>query len=363
MFEIIRNIILLLLLLTIIVSLHELGHLIAAKVFGVYCSEYSIGMGPKLYEKKFKETSFCIRAFPIGGFVAMAGDDNETGGTEDLDLPVERTMQGIAKWKRIIIMLAGIMMNILLAIFIYSMIIFSNGQYATDAKPVISEIMENYPAEQSELKVGDIITEVTFDNGAVLKPDSYSEISVFSSSYYDGLGPWHMKVLRDNNTLNIDVNPTYNEDEQRYVIGIVFSNEAVEIIDINFFNSFKYGFLYTIFVLKNVIVALVSLFKGIGLDNLSGPVGMYSIVSESVEYGFDYYIQIVALVSANIAMFNAIPLPIFDGGRVLLLFIEVIIGRPINKKVEEYIMSACVVILIMLMIFTTSNDIYKLLGR
>ena len=363
MFEIIRNIVLLLLLLTIIVSLHELGHLLAAKVFGVYCSEYSIGMGPKLYEKQFKETAFCIRAFPVGGFVAMAGDDNETGGTENLDLPIERTMKGIAKWKRIIIMLAGILMNIFLAIFIYSMLILSNGQYATEAKPIISEIKEEYPAAQSDLMVGDIITQIEFDNGAVLKPDSYSEISVFSSSYYDGNGPWHMIVLRNNERININVMPTYIEDEQRYVIGIVFSDEATNIIKINLFNCFKYGTEYTFFILKNVFTALLTLFKGIGLDSLSGPVGMYSVVSESVEYGFDYYVQIIALVSANIAMFNAIPLPIFDGGRVLLLLIEVLIGRPINKKVEEYIMSACVIILIMLMIFTTSNDIYKLIGR
>ena len=117
---ILKNLFLFALLLSVIVSIHEFGHLVAAKIFGVYCKEYSIGMGPKIFSKKGKETEYSIRALPLGGFVAMAGDNENALETsvDTTDIPFERTLPGIARWKRIIIMLAGIFMNMILAIFI-----------------------------------------------------------------------------------------------------------------------------------------------------------------------------------------------------------------------------------------------------
>ena len=361
--ETIKNIILFILLISIIVSLHELGHLIAAKIFGVYCQEYSIGMGPKLWSYKGKETEYCIRAIPLGGFVAMAGDDSSSLETpvDETNIPFERTLKGIAPWKRIIVMLAGITMNMLLAIFIYSMIILSSGQYVTGTKPVVASIVENTPAEKAGFKEGDVITKVSFENGLSVSPDTYYELIAFLSSY-DGNGPWTITVDRDSEKITYEFEPEYRQDEQRYIMGIVFSEKAIEVVDVNIFNCFFYGFKYTMFILKLTISSFLSLLSGKNLESLSGPVGIYSVVAETSALGFDYYISLIAMISVNVGLINALPLPVLDGGRVLLLVVELIIGKPLDKKVENFIMTVSVALLLLLMLFVTFNDVNKVIG-
>ena len=360
---ILKNLFYFALLLSIIVSIHEFGHLVAAKIFGVYCKEFSIGMGPKLCSKKGKETEYCIRALPIGGFVAMAGDtDNSLETSVDTtDIPFERTLPGIARWKRIIVMLAGIFMNMLLAIIIYSMIILHTGHYVVASKPEISFIQENSPAEKANLKVHDIIETVEFSNGLKLSPESYSEMIAFTSAY-DGNGPWILKVNRNNEILDIEVTPELNEEENRYLIGIGFSDVATKTVDVNIFNCFYYGFKYAMFIIKLTWSSFVSLFKGKNLNNLSGPVGIYTTVSQAASLGIEYYIELIAMISVNVGIVNALPLPIFDGGRVLLLFIEMLIGKPLSQKAQNLIMSASLVLLLLLFAFITFNDITKLIG-
>lgn len=357
------TVILFVVLLSTIISIHELGHLIAAKIFGVYCKEYAIGMGPKIYSHKFKETEFSIRALPLGGFVAMAGDNENDLETkvDTTDIPFERTLLGVSKWKRIIIMLAGIFMNFVLAIVIYSLIILNNGQYAVGSKPVIENIIENSAASESGLLAGDIITKIEFDNGASLNPKEYSEISVFTISSYDGIGPWHITVSRNNEKHMIDVIPNFDEKEDRYMIGIQFSNKPSEIVNVNVFNCFIYGFEYAFLMLRIIWTSLINLVKGIGLDQLSGPVGIYQTVETAVDYGAIYYLQLIALISLNVGAFNALPLPIFDGGRVFLTLIEIIIGRPLSKKAEEFVMKISIAIILTMFIYVSFNDILKLL--
>lgn len=363
MLSTLKTIILFVILLSTIVSIHELGHLIAAKIFGVYCKEYAIGMGPKIYSHQFKETEFSIRALPLGGFVAMAGDNENSLETkvDTTNIPIERTLPGISKWKRIIIMLAGIFMNFVLAIVIYSLIILGNGQYSKDSKPAIEAIVADSPASNSSLQAGDIITKIEFDNGALLSPKSYTEITVFTSTYYDGVGPWHISVTRNNKKEIIDVIPNYNDLEQRYIIGIQFKNEPTDIVDINILNCFVYGFDYAFLMLRIIFTSLVSLFKGIGLDQLSGPVGIYQTVETVADYGAVYYLQLIAMISINVGAFNALPLPIFDGGRVLLTLIEVVIGKPLSKDAEELVMKISMAVLLTLFIYVSFNDVIKLI--
>lgn len=347
----------------VIISLHELGHLLAAKSFNVYCKEYSFGFGPKLFSYKGKETEYCLRLIPMGGFVAMAGDtDNDLETKVDIEnLPPERTLTGIAKWKRVIIMMAGIMMNILLAIFIYSMIILRGGQYATSTKPVIVTVQEASPALRAGLKEGDIVNKVEFENGLSYAPDTYLELINFLD-VYDGKGPWIMTVERNGESIRLDVTPEFNEEQQRYMIGIGFSNQAVEVVKVNLLNCWKYGFEYAMFILKLTFSSFLSLFKGKNLDSLSGPIGIYSTVSQTASLGMDYYIQLIAMVSINVGIVNALPLPIFDGGRVVLLLIEMIIGHPLSEKAQNAVMSASLGLLLLLFMFVMYNDISKLIG-
>ena len=359
---VIKNILLFIFMLTLIVSLHELGHLIAAKIFGVYCKEYSIGMGPKIYSHKGKETEFCIRAFPIGGFVAMAGDDENSLETkvDTTDIPVERTLNGIARWKRVIIMLAGIFMNMVLALVIYSLIILYNGSYTVGSKPQISSIMEDYPAEKAGLKTGDIITKIGF-NDMSISPEDYFEIIDFTSAY-NGEGSWTVEVEREGEKLTFELIPEYLEDEQRYVIGIGFDNIATEVKSVNILNCWYYGFKYLVFIIKFTFTQFVSIFRTMNISSFSGPVGIYTTVSEVSAMGLYYYAQLIALISVNVGILNALPLPIFDGGRVLILLIEMLIGHELPRKTQEIIMTASVALLLMLLIFVTYNDISRLIG-
>ena len=347
----------------VIVTLHELGHLLAAKIFGVYCKEFSFGFGPKILAYQGKETEYCLRALPLGGFVAMAGDsdnDLETKVETD-DLPPERTLTGIAKWKRIIIMMAGIMMNILLAIVIYSMMILSTGTYATSTKPVITTVMEDSPALSAGLKEGDIITKAEFENGLSYKPETYLELINFLDTY-DGNGPWILTVERQGESLKLEVTPKYYEDQQRYMVGIGFSNQSVEAVKVNIFNCWIYGFQFAMFILKLTFSSLMTLFRGKNLDSLAGPIGIYSTVSQTASLGMSYYLQLIAMVSINVGIVNALPLPIYDGGRVLLLIIEAIIGKPLSEKAQNLIMSISLGLLLLLFVFVMYNDISKIIG-
>ena len=358
----IKNIVLLLLMLTIIVALHELGHMLAAKFFGVYVKEYSIGMGPKLYSKKGKETVFSIRAVPLGGFVSLAGEESPEAELtpEDENIPVERTMKGIAKWKQIIIMLAGIFMNMVLAIVIYSLIILNNGAYVVSSKPVIEGVMENSPAEKAGIEAGDIVTSIGF-NDISISPNDYVELITFTSAY-DGNCPWSVTVERNKEKIDFEITPEYRESDGQYYIGISFGNSAYEVVDVNILNCWYFGFKQVLFVIKLTFASLASIFRSRNMQAVSGPIGIYSSVSEVSKMGLSYYAQLIAIVTISVGIMNALPLPIFDGGRVVIVLIEAILHRDLDQKTQGFVMAASMALLIMLMVLVTYNDILKLVG-
>ena len=167
--------------LTAIICIHELGHLLAAKFFKVFCFEYSIGMGPRLYKHKFKETTFSIRALPIGGYVAMAGEQDLNEQIKDEydveSVPFDRTLPGIAIWKRIIIFLAGIFMNFVLGYFIVVGLLMYQGSYQCDREPVLGAITEGMPAYNAGILEGDRIVRIEFEDGTVInKPKTIEDV-------------------------------------------------------------------------------------------------------------------------------------------------------------------------------------------
>ena len=358
----IKTIILFVFMLSLITIVHELGHLLVAKAFGVYCKEFSLGMGPKLFSKKYKETEYSVRLLLIGGYVSMVGEQEDDPSIEELNIPKERTLKGIAKWKQTLVMFAGIFMNFVLAWIIYSLIILNIGTYTLANKPIVDSINPDMPAYNSGLQAGDIITKVELDNGFSISPSTYSELTTFLMSYYEGNGSWTFYVDRDGENHSYTIVPKYYDDEQRYLIGITFSDVATKSVDINILNCFVYGFIYMIDMVKMIFISLASIVRGIGLKNLSGPIGVYQVVEESITYGASYYFELLALISVNAAVFNAIPIPAFDGGRVLLLLIEAIIRRPLPKKLETVALAASWVFIIMLMVFVGFNDVSKIIG-
>jgi len=356
---IIKNFILFVIALSSIVIVHEGGHLIAAKFFNVYCSEFSIGMGPKIFSKKFKETELSVRALPLGGFVSMAGDnENKLETTTSTDnIPFERTLPGIAPVKRIVIMLAGIIMNFILATFIISIILLNTGVYGVAGDARISEVMQGYPAETSGLKVGDLIKYVCLENGSDYKVKDYEDLTTFLATNTNGQNIY-FEIDRDGEKLNFIVSPVFNEEYNSYMVGIGFF--GYEYVEINPFNCLYYSCNYLIRITRLTLNALIELLFGIGVDNLSGPVGIYSAVSEASSYGASYYFILIAMLSHNIGLMNALPLPVMDGGRVVLTIYEMITNKSVDKKIETILMSGSVILLLMLMALVTFKDVLKL---
>lgn len=342
------------LLLSIIICLHEAGHLWAAKKFNVYCYEYSFGMGPVIWKKQTEETQYSIRAIPVGGFVAMAGEVEGDEAYPGVVVPDERRLTNQKPWKKIIIMLAGVFMNFVLAWFLFSMIILHNGVYHVSPKPVIKEVMEDSPAALAGFEANDLVLVVESANGP-MKPESYSQLQLFLAQATGE--EMHFVVERDGKEVELNVTPKYNEDLHMYLIGIM--GEAPIEKKVTFLNSFGYGakdmktystLMWNVF--KN-------LFKGSGAKELGGPIAIYDVTKQTVNFGFFSYLFLIAQLSLNVGIFNLLPLPILDGGQVVLVLCEWIAGKPLNQKVRMYITYACWFLMLALMLFVTWNDITR----
>lgn len=315
-------------------------------------------MGPKLFGKKFGDTNYNFRALPLGGYVAMAGDENnEENNVATMDVPYEKTLKALSPFKKILVMYAGIFMNIILAIIIIAIILLKNGSYGVSSKPVVYSLMEGYPAYDSKLKVGDVIEYIEFENGSNINVSNYVEMSAFLDMF-DGKGNWKFVVDRNGNKLDIEITPRYIENDSRYVMGATF--DSYQYVEINVFNCLKYSCDYLWTITKLTVNALLELFKGIGMENLSGPVGMYSAVSEVSTMGYEYIWILIATLSLNVGIMNALPIPVMDGGRVLITLVEWVVGKDLDKKIENFLMIASMTLLLLVFILVTYQDILKL---
>ncbi len=343
-------------LLGVIIFIHELGHFLMAKLFHVYVGEFALGMGPKLWSHQGKETLYSLRAVPLGGFCQMAGETgNELEGELNVDVPFERTLKGIAKWKQLLIMIAGIMMNFLLAWVIFTGIFVTQGYTVTVDLPQIGSIVENSPAERAGLLAGDTIVQIEFEDGTIIQPSTFTEMS--SASIDDVTSARIYTIERNGVQMTFELVPEYIAEQDAFLVGI---SAPVEHTQVGLLQGMADGAYQIVYVTELMVDSILELFQGQNLDQLSGPVGIYSITAEQASLGFANYIWLIAIISLNVGIFNAIPLPILDGGRVVLLAFEMITGKPINQKVEQALMSAAVVLLLGLMLFATGQDILRL---
>lgn len=347
----ILSVIYFILILSALIVIHELGHLITAKRFGVYCSEFSIGMGPAIYKHQFKETAFSIRLLPIGGFVAMAGEE----GVEDEHVPFERTIKGINVWKQVVIMAAGAVMNILLAWALFIGLTMYQGAVALPPEPVINGTMEGSPAEAAGFQSGDRIVEVT-SHSISFVPENMNEITEHIQYYPEETT---FKVQRGTEVLDLVMTPSYIKEENRYLIGIEYSRNIKEI---GALEAFGYGTQQLIESSTSIFRALGNIIRGVGLNNLSGPVGIYKITADTIQYGWMSVLALIALLSVNLGIMNLLPLPVLDGGRIFITLLEKISGRKLGEKTEYIITMAGVVLLVGIMLFATWQDIARLFG-
>ena len=347
--------------LSFIVVIHELGHFLVARHFGVYCHEFSIGMGPAIYQKQGKQTLFSIRAIPFGGYVMMAGENDGSQSEEDelswlRKVPEEQRLYTKPAWQQICIMAAGVCMNVLVAWAMMIGISMAKGYTVAPAKPIVYQVVEDSPAEKAGLLPEDEIIRIEAD-GESLALDTQTQLLEFVQYHHDEVT---LTILRGDQTVEISLSPSLNKEDEIYTIGIISLSSVKEI---KWYESFKYGTLDMIDTASSIYRSLGMLIQGKGLENLSGPVGIYSVTAKSASYGLLTYLSLFAMICLNIGIFNLIPIPALDGGRILILIIERLLGRKVNQRVVESIIIGSFVFLFGILIFATFNDILRFFVR
>lgn len=337
------------LILGITVMVHEFGHFLFSKKAKVHVYEFSIGMGPRLFKwnRKNDETEYSIRLFPIGGYVQMAGEDNE----DDKKVHKEKLMQSKTWLQRFMIVIAGIMFNFIMAIIILFFIALFNG--APQPNAYIGSLEKGYPAYDSGLELGDEITRVND------KKVSSSDILLLELEINKGKEVTFTVEKEDGSTKEVTINPIKVEQDgtESYKYGFGLSSK----VEKGFIASVKYAFQKTVTLIHQMILIIGSLFTGkLSLNSLSGPVGIYTVVGETAKAGFVNLIYLLAYISINVGFMNLLPIPAFDGGRLLFLIIEKIKGSPIDSKIENIIHSIGFILLMALMIVITYNDIVRI---
>jgi regulator of sigma E protease len=306
-------------------------------------------MGPRLFSfrRKNDETVYALRLIPIGGFCQLAGEAVD----EEKDIPLEKRLQSKTWLDRFLTVIAGCMFNFLLAIAILFVVGLFYG--SPELKPYIGETLDGYPAKIAGMDKNDLILRI--DGKKVTSSDdvlTYLEINSKGS-------PMTFEVKKENGdikTYNITPKKEVSDGTTAYKFGLLFTDK----VNHGFVASLQFTLGKFTAIFKSMFEVITNLITGnLGLNKLAGPVGIYNIVGEEASAGFENVLYLIAFLSINIGFVNLLPFPAFDGGRVIFLIIEKIKGSRVNPRIENIIHAIGFVLLIILMIFITIQDINR----
>lgn len=339
----------------VLIFFHEFGHFLVARLFGVGVEKFSLGFGPRLIGKKVGMTDYRISAIPLGGYVKMVGEEPDAEIAPE-DIPFSFTHKHVAK--RMLIVAAGPVFNILLAVIIFFGIFFTSGTFVL--KPSVGSVKQGSPAFAAGLEKGDLITAI--NESAINSWDEMAEIINASKGQKIKLA-----VRRGESTQNFSLAPEqvitkniFGEDVQRYIIGITASGETYSK-ELNLFQAFSESMIQTYRVTELMVVIIAKLITGdISTDTLGGPIMIAQMAGDSAKAGIGSLISFIALISVNLAIINLLPIPVLDGGHLLFFSIEAVKGRPVSIKVREIAQQVGLFLLILLMILVFYNDISRI---
>ncbi len=337
------------LILGLIVLIHEFGHYFFAKRAGIYVYEFSIGMGPRLlkWTRKNDETEYSLRLIPIGGYVQMAGEEVE----DDPDVPKDKKFSVKTFGQKFMTVIAGIMNNFILAIILLFFLALFNG--APQNKVIVGKISKDMPAYVSGLQEGDRILKLNDK-----KTDNYD---VFALELQVNSGKTiTLEVERNGEHKLVTITPkkVIEDGNSAYKYGFVINDEVKK----GPIAALVYAFTKTVSLFYQMVLTIFYLVTGsLGLKSFAGPVGIYNVVGKAASSGFWSLVSLTALLSINVGFINLLPLPAFDGGRILFIIIEKISGKKVDPKLENTIHSIGFFLLMALMILITYNDVIKLI--
>ncbi len=327
------NIIIALLIFGIVVAVHEFGHFFVAKLNKITVHEFAIGMGPVIFQKEKNGTNYSLRAIPMGGFVAMEGEDEES---DDPNAFCQKN-----PLQKMAVIFAGPFMNFVLTIVTFILLFTLSGVPVNK----VGNIIENSPASKSELKVGDEIKSI---NGTNIK--SWNDIP---TTIAGTKGDVTLQVIRDGQTKEIVITP--EEKNGRRTVGIYPMYEK------NFSSSISQAFSQTYNVSLSMLDFIKKLFTGkVDFNYVSGPVGIVKEMGSSVNSGLATVINYIAFISLNLGIMNLLPIPALDGFRLLTSFVELITRKKLNKKMEYIVNAAGMIFLISIMLLVTYKDLIKI---
>lgn len=338
----------------VLVFVHEFGHFLVARFFGVGVTKFSLGFGPRVFGKIVGRTDYCLSAIPLGGFVKMVGEEPDCEvNPEDMDC----SFSNKHVFKRILIVAAGPVFNFFLAILIFYIMFQVAGLMVV--KPIVGSVQDDSPALTAGIQKGDIIKEI---NGKNI--ESWTEMSKLIAKCKGE--KIELTIARGDLFINIILIPKikteqnlFGEDVNRYVIGIISSGE-VYTKPLNFVQALKESLNQTWKITSLTITSVGKMIQGIvSADSMGGPIMIAQMAGDQARAGIENFIFFIALLSINLGILNLFPIPVLDGGHLLFFGFEAISGRPVSDKIREVTQQIGVFLLLTLMAFVCYNDIVR----
>ncbi|MFC1840760.1 RIP metalloprotease RseP [Thermodesulfobacteriota bacterium] len=340
----------------IMIFFHELGHFLAAKYFNVKVLKFALGFGPRITAREWGETEYSIRYFPLGGFVKMLGEDETDEESQDITPEDEqRAFNHQYPLKRIVIVAAGPVFNILLAWVLFFGLFMVKGDLIAPSK--ITEVTEGTPAETAGLKAGDVILSAQDIN--------IENLGELHSIIDERIGlPLSLIVRRGERNISVTVIPeehiTKNEFGEEVKTGRIGIAGRYERVRLNPLEAVQTAYVETVRWIKLTCLVVVKLFQGVvPFKTVGGPLMIGQMTGEIVQESVGSLVPVMAIISINLGILNLLPIPILDGGVILFLLFELILRRPISLDKQELAQKIGLSLLILLMIFVFYNDILR----
>ena len=338
----------------ILIFVHEFGHFIVAKGFGIKVLRFSLGFGPKIIGKTFGETEYCIASVPLGGYVKILGQDPE----EEVEPEEEdRAFSRKSVWIRMAVVVAGPLFNLLLAVFIFSFVYMFGVPRLTTR---VGSVNKNYPAYKAGIKAGDRILAV---DGMPVK--NWTELSkaIRSSKGAQIV----LKIDRDGKILTLTVTPKireirdiFGEKKKVRMVGITASREIIKQ-SVGPFKAVIMGIRRTGEIIYLTFVSIIKIIERvIPAKTIGGPIMIVQMAGQQAKAGILNFLLFMALISINLGILNLLPIPILDGGHLFFMFFEVIYGKPLSVRKMEIAQNIGLALLILLMVFAFYNDLSRI---
>jgi regulator of sigma E protease len=348
----------------LLIFVHEFGHFIWAKFFGVRVLKFSLGFGPKLISKQYGETEYVVSAFPLGGYVKMFGENpSEVAEGKLSSDELKRSFATRPVWQRFIIVAGGPIFNLIFAMFLFFFIVFVAGLPHPVDNTGIGGVGQDSPAAEAGLQAGDSIiaidgqeTKLWEDVSLLIKNSEGREVVI--------------TVRRGGDTLEIAVKPrmetTKNifgeEVGERFMVGIARSEEVI-YERVGFVKSLQAGISQTWSWMYLTVMGLVKIIqKVVPASELGGPILIAKIAGERMEAGWINFLYFMGVLSVNLGILNLLPIPILDGGHLVFFSVEAILRKPLNLRTMEILQQIGLVLLASLMIFVFYNDLVRVFG-